>query len=153
MKRIILLVLGVMFLSGCGSDKSFEPVEINTEIDVCEICNMGIAHEYYATEIISTDGDVYKFDDIGCMLEFLERDQKISNDKVAKQYVRDSETGEWVELEQAYHVYHPDFWTPMANGVVTFKDKEQAENYMKEQGMGELYDYDRLLKHQWGWEQ
>jgi len=152
MKKILLLLFGIFLLSGCGGNQSFEPVAINTEIDVCEICNMGIAHEHYATEIISTDGDVYKFDDLGCMVEFLEQDEVIEKNKVAKQYVRDSETGEWVELENAFHAYHPDFWTPMANGVVTFKDKERAESYVKEQGMGDVYNYELLKKHKWSFE-
>lgn len=152
MRRLLIILFGVFLLAGCGGNQSFEPVEINAEIDVCEICNMGIAHEHYATEIISTNGDVYKFDDIGCLIEFLEHDKAIAKDKVAKQYVRDSETGEWIELEHAYHAFHPDFWTPMANGVVTFKDKERAESYIKEQGMGELFDYNQLLEHKWGFE-
>ena len=152
MRRFLIVLLGVFLLSGCGGNQSFEPVEINAEIDVCEICNMGIAHEHYATEIISAVGDVYKFDDIGCMIEFLEHDKAIAKEKVEKQYVRDSETGEWVAIEDAYHAFHPDFWTPMANGVVTFKNKEQAESYIKEQGMGELYDYEQLKAHKWGFE-
>lgn len=152
MRTLLLIVVGVFLLAGCGGNQSFEPVEINPEIDVCEICNMGIAHEYYATEIISRDGDVYKFDDIGCMVEFLEHDKSIAKDKVAKQYVRDSETGEWLELEHAYHAFYPDFWTPMANGFVTFKNKERAESFIKEQGMGELYNYEQLKKHKWGFE-
>ena len=152
MKKLLLLLFSIFLLSGCGGNQSFEPVAINPEIDVCEICNMGIAHEHYATEIISTDGDVYKFDDLGCMVEFLEQDEVIEKNKVAKQYVRDSETGEWVELENAFHAYHPDFWTPMANGVVTFKDKERAESFLKEQGMGDVYNYEQLQKHKWSFE-
>lgn len=152
MKKFLVILLGMMILSGCSSKQSFEPVSINPEIDVCEICNMSIAHEHYATEIIATDGEVYKFDDLGCMVEFLEKDKVLTNDQVAKQFVRDSETGEWVDIKDAFHAYHPDFWTPMANGVVTFKDSERAESYINKQGMGEVYDYERLPQHQWSWE-
>ncbi|QED46781.1 nitrous oxide reductase accessory protein NosL [Cytobacillus dafuensis] len=153
MRKILVYFIGIIILSGCAGTQSFEPVEINPEIDVCEICNMSIAHENYATEIISSEGDVFKFDDIGCMVEFLEKDKSLAKDKVAKQFVRDSETGEWLELKDAFHAFHPEFWTPMANGIVTFKDQERAESYMKEQGKGELYNYERFLKHQWSWKQ
>lgn len=41
----------------------------------------------------------------------------------------------------------------MANGVVSFKNKERAEKYVKEQGMGETFDFHALEKHEWSWEQ
>lgn len=146
----ILLLLGAV--SGCQSS-SMEPEEINPEIDVCEVCNMGIAHEHFAAEIVVKDGDVLKFDDIGCMEEFLQAESSKNEEAPAKKYVRDMETGEWVELEKAYHAYHPDFWTPMANGVVSFKNKDRAEKYVKDEGMGEVLDYQALKKHEWSWEE
>jgi copper chaperone NosL len=56
-------------------------------------------------------------------------------------------------LKDAYHAYDPEFWTPMANGVVSFKNKQRAENYISEQGFGELYDEQALKKHDWSWEE
>lgn len=147
-----MLLLVLLVLGGCQAS-SMEPEEINPEIDVCEVCNMGIAHEHFATEIVTRDGDIHKFDDIGCMVEFLEEKSNLNKEGAAKKYVRDMETGDWVELEKAYHAYHPEFWTPMANGVVSFKKKEQAESYVKDQGMGEIYDYAALQKHEWSWEE
>lgn len=149
--------LGILLLlsataAGC-SNNVMEPEEINPEIDVCEVCNMGLAHEHYATEVVAADGEVYKFDDIGCMDEFLEREADLQDENAAKKYVRDVDTGEWVELQNAFHAYHPDFWTPMANGVVSFKDKESAEQYVKKQGVGEVLNYKELKKHEWSWEQ
>lgn len=148
MKKWMLFLIGVVCMVGCSDKQAFEPVEINPEIDVCEICNMSIAHEQYATEVISQEGEIYKFDDLGCMMEFLQNEME---SEVAKNYVRDVESGEWVELEEAYFSFNLDFWTPMANGVVSFKDKESAEEY--EQGKGRVYDYNNLLQHQWGFEQ
>lgn len=148
----VLLIMSAAVVSGCNNS-TMEPEEINPEIDVCEVCNMGLAHEHYAAEIVTADGEVYKFDDIGCMDEFMEMEVHLQEENAAKQYVRDVDTGEWVELEKAFHAYHPDFWTPMANGVVSFKDEESAEQYVKEQGMGEVLDYESLKTHEWSWEQ
>lgn len=151
MKKIGLALMLAAFITGCQANK-MEPEEINPEIDVCEVCNMGIAHEFFATEIVTAEGEIHKFDDIGCMEEFLQDNSSLDEKGTAKKYVRDMESGEWVELEQAYHVFHPEFWTPMANGVVSFKSKERAENYREEQGMGEIYEYKALKKHEWSWE-
>jgi copper chaperone NosL len=150
-KKLGILMVLLAVISGCQNN-AMEPEEINPEIDVCEVCNMGIAHEHFATEIVTKDGDIHKFDDIGCMEEFLQLETSLNEEGAAKQYVRDAETGEWLEIEGAYHAYHPEFWTPMANGVVSFKDKESAEKYVDEQGMGEILDYPALLKHEWSWE-
>lgn len=150
MKKIFATLIALLaVLSGCG-ESSMEPEEINPEIDVCEVCNMGIAHEFFATEIVTSEGDIYKFDDLGCMEEFLHSHRE---EESAKKFVRDMETGEWVELKDAYHAYDSEFWTPMANGVVSFKNKQRAENYISEQGFGELYDEQALKKHDWSWEE
>ena len=151
MKKLLLFLISIFVLSGCGQDHSYEPVDINAEIDVCEICNMSIAAENFAAEVITNQGDIYKFDDISCMMEYLQEKSGVPAEEIAKRYVRDVNTGEWTELENAYHAYHIDFWTPMANGVVTFKSKDDAERYINDEGKGELYDYTSLVEHQWSW--
>ena len=150
-KKLGIIMVSLAVISGCQNN-TMEPEEINPEIDVCEVCNMGIAHENFAAEVVTKDGDIHKFDDIGCMEEFLQLETSLKEEGAAKKYVRDMETGVWLELEEAYHAYHPEFWTPMANGVVSFKDKKSAEKYVDEQGMGEILDYQALLKHEWSWE-
>lgn len=152
MKKWFFLLMGICFLLiGCGKEQTYEPVEIDPEIDVCEVCNMGIAHEHYATEIIGKDGEVYKFDDLVCLFEFMDKDKIVKEEDIAKKYVRDHHTGEWMDMEMAYFVYHPDIWTPMASGVISFKTKEEANSYIEKEGHGELYDYEKLLNHSWEW--
>lgn len=153
MKKWLIWIVGPFLLAGCSQNQSYEPEEINPEIDVCEICNMSIMNEYFATEVVSTEGERYKFDDIGCMVEFLEKELVLDKEEVVKRYVRDIHSGEWIEIEQAYHAHDSDFWTPMANGVVSFKNKEEAQRFIAEEGKGVLYDYEQLLNHSWSWEQ
>lgn len=150
MRKIFAVFLALIaVVSGC-QESSMEPEEIDPEIDVCEVCNMGIAHEFYAAEIVSSNGDIFKFDDLGCMEEYTH----IHEDEAsAKKYVRDMETGEWVQLKDAFHAYDPEFWTPMANGVVSFKNRQRAEEYIHEQGRGRIYDYQNLAEHEWSWEE
>lgn len=146
---VVLLLLGI--LVSCGKEQTYEPKEIDPEIDVCAVCNMSVASEMFATQLILKDGDVYKYDDIGCMIEMIETDSRFTEDNIAKKYVRDVETGDWVELEDAFYVYHPDIWTPMAYGVVSFATKEKAIQFMEEEGVGEMLDYAQLKKHPWSW--
>ena len=62
------------------------------------------------------------------------------------------ETKDWIQIENAYYVYNPDVWTPMANGVVSFESEEKANEFVQEQGKGEVLNYEQLLEHRWGWE-
>nr|WP_203362809.1 nitrous oxide reductase accessory protein NosL [Bacillus sp. REN10] len=136
-----------MLLGACGKQQSYEPVEINPDIDVCDICNMSITETQYATEVILKDGSVETFDDIGCMVEYLnEQDEK----DIGEKYVRDALSGDWVKLDEATFLYKKDYWTPMAYGVVSFSDQSSAESYMKKEGKGEILTLDEVMKHDWG---
>lgn len=148
MKKIASLFL-VCFLVACSGAKTYEPEEINPDIDVCVVCNMSIVAEQYATEAILKDGTVHKFDDIGCMVEWM---NKQNNDDIAKLYVRDVTNGEWIELEKAVYAYDPNYWTPMNYGVVSFANEQHAKAYMEQEGEGQLWTYEQLKQHRWGFE-
>lgn len=150
-RYVVLFVITALILTACSSKQSYKPEKINPEVDVCVVCNMSIAEDKFATELITKDGEVQKFDDIGCMVEYVDKKHAVKKDDIAKQYVRDVKTGDWVELEKAYHAYHKDFWTPMANGIVSFSSKQRAEEYINKEKKGELYDYAKLQKHKWSW--
>ncbi|PAQ15552.1 nitrous oxide reduction protein [Bacillaceae bacterium SAOS 7] len=136
-----------MLLTACGKEQTYEPVEINPDIDVCDVCNMSITEPQYATEVILKDGSVETFDDIGCMVEYLhEQDEK----DIGEKYVRDALSGDWVKLNEATFVYNKDYWTPMAYGVVSFSDQSSAEKYMKKEGKGETMTLDEVMTHDWG---
>lgn len=152
MKRLLSVLLVFAIMAGCSNEQSFEPVEIDPEVDVCEVCNMSLSNEAYATQLFSKDGDVFLFDDIGCMFEYIDKDQQIAREDIEVQYVRDLETQDWIQIENAYYVYNPDVWTPMANGVVSFESEEKANKFVQEQGKGEVLNYEQLLEHKWGWE-
>lgn len=145
-KHIMFIFLSIGILSGCGKEASYEPVEINPDIDVCEVCNMSITEPQFATETIMKDGNVHTFDDIGCMVEFLE---DTSKDEIGESFIRDTETGEWAVLNQSSFVYDKESWTPMSFGVLSFSSKEKAENYIKKHPSGQLLSYDDLWKHSW----
>ncbi|MBE1555908.1 nitrous oxide reductase accessory protein NosL [Sporosarcina limicola] len=142
-RKWLVAILAVSILSGCGKNAAFEPVDINTDIDVCDVCNMSITAVNYATEVIMKDGSVEKFDDIGCMVDFMGGATK----ETGALFVRDANTGEWIEAQKASYLLNDDYWTPMMYGVISFKDDASAELFSTDNGEGSKLTFDEVVEH------
>jgi len=142
---IILIFVSALFITACGKQQ-YEPVAINEHTDRCAICNMSVADDPHATQIITTDGQPILFDDIGCMYEWIEKN---GSETIGIAFVRDYESKTWLKLEDAYYVYEPSIRTPMAYGVVSFADEATAQAYVSELQTGVVLDAEQLGSHSW----
>lgn len=107
-------------LVGCGATNN-EPVAIYPE-DNCRQCRMAISDERFAAEIIDSDGEAYKFDDIGCMLTFRSRHADLNINAI---FLKDYESKEWVPYECA-SIVETSIETPMGSGKLAFGSAERA---------------------------
>lgn len=139
------LVLVLFVAAGCGKQE-YQPQAINEDVDVCVICNMQVKDDAYATQIVTKEGKSLKFDDIGCMNEWKSQN---GTDDIGMEYVRDYNDKAWIPFEQASYVYDASIRTPMAYGLVSFKDKQSAEQFIEEQGIGQLLSSEELGNHSW----
>ena len=160
----IMLAIGTIILAACGSnDKAtndntevtesneatvleYKPEDINPDTDVCEICAMAIADDQHATQIILKNHRSLKFDDLGCMYEWIEEN---GEDDIGAKFVRDFHTEEWVLLEDATYVFDEAIDTPMAYGIISFEDEADAESYIKENEHGDILTVNDLDDHKW----
>jgi copper chaperone NosL len=115
---IVMLVM----LASCQKNRG-EAVAIEPN-DMCAYCRMSISEKRYAAELIADDGQTFKFDDIGCMANFIK--QKRSNAPVSASFVMDFERREWLPAESASYVQSSEFKTPMNGGIVAFKEQSSA---------------------------
>ncbi|GED31717.1 nitrous oxide reductase accessory protein NosL [Brevibacillus centrosporus] len=139
-------VVGIsLFVIGCGKQEA-QPVEIAEGVDKCDICHMHVANDQHATELVLKDGKVLKFDDIGCMHEWTEKN---GTEQVDTQFVRDYYTAEWLKEEQAAFAYDKTYKTPMGYGILSFQDKAAAEKFVQEQKTGTVMSVDSLKSHTW----
>ncbi len=149
MKKWILPVLAfaalVFIVSGCGN-KEVEPRAIDEKNDKCIQCNMAVADDQFATQLVTEKGKVFTFDDIGCMFEFKEQNK---NEKIAGEFVRDYETLEWLKLDEAVYVYHQEIYTPMAYNVISFASEEKAKKFAAEYD-AEIMNGSEINEHKWG---
>jgi copper chaperone NosL len=116
-------LLPLFVLAACG-EADIKPVAIVAE-DMCAHCRMVISEKRYAAELIRQDGEPVKFDDIRCLIHYVEG--KREKDRVAGYYVMDFDSQAWVKAEQALFLRSSAFKTPMGGGIVAFeKSRAQA---------------------------
>lgn len=117
------LSLGLSLLVSC-TGSGVRPVEIYPE-DLCSLCRMTVSDPRCAGEVITNDDEVYKFDDIGCMEEFLARTPEAGTSTV---FVKDYETTQWV-LRDSSTIVDTDLFTPMGSGKIAFRDPRKAREF------------------------
>jgi len=132
--------------SNKDTDLAYDPGDIDPDTDVCEICGMAIADDQHATQIVLKNERVLKFDDLGDLYVWLDEN---GDDDVGAKFVRDFVSIEWIQLEDATFVYDEDIATPMGFGVISFENSEDAEEYIEENGFGELLSAADLDDHEW----
>jgi copper chaperone NosL len=142
---LLLLSFSLGLASACGQT-AYEPQAIREETDRCAVCNMAVKDDAFAAQLVTKDGQSLKFDDIGCMHQWMAQNPA---DAVGAAFVRDYESKRWVRLEKAYYVYDPSLKTPMAYGVVAFRDESAARSFIEGQGSGKLMTAEELSRHEW----
>ena len=117
------VIVGVAVLANCQK-RTVEPVAIAHE-DICSYCKMAISEKQYAAELIDGEGQASKFDDIGCMLNFVKRGSVSVT--AASFFVMDFDQRQWIKADSAYYVRSSELTTPMNGGIIAFRDQSKAQ--------------------------
>lgn len=114
-----LVSLLALLLPGCKSG----PVAIEYGKDECAGCKMILVDKHYGTEFITDKGKVFKFDDVNCLVDFM-NDQK---GLVGKALVIDfNRSNQFLEAERAVYLNHTKLRTPMGSGIGAFINSDAA---------------------------
>ncbi|HUJ22762.1 MAG TPA: nitrous oxide reductase accessory protein NosL [Bryobacteraceae bacterium] len=132
-----MLVPLLLIWSGCGKP-SLKPVEIEPA-DMCSFCRMAVSEMRYAAEIVDPDENIYKFDDIGCMLRFLREHRPPG----AALFVRDYDGAGWINAAEAQYVRSDAIPSPMGGHTIAVKQKPAAEEYAR-RFHGAVLSWERL---------
>ena len=111
----------------------------------CGKCGMYPAkYPRWQSQIVFKDGSMTPFDGCKCMFNFMsamdQHDKKHSMDDVAAIFVKDFNTGEWLNGVDAHYVVGSDMMGPMGKELIPFKDKAAAMKFHHEQG-GNMMSY------------
>jgi hypothetical protein len=98
-----------------------KPIKIIPNHQVDTECAMTIVSENYACEVVSPTGKTWFFDDIGCLVKWLEN--KEFKDK-AILWTHAEDTGNWIDARKAWYVR--DDPTPMHYGFGAREHKKEG---------------------------
>lgn len=117
-----------MALISCRDRVETGPAVIHYGEDVCDRCKMIISEKEFSTQYLLSRGEARKFDDVGCMIEYL-REREDERDALTAVYVRDFDTGEWIDGEKAFYFRGGDVQSPMGYGIISFSSEQSMHAY------------------------
>ncbi|RMG44696.1 MAG: hypothetical protein D6723_19045 [Acidobacteria bacterium] len=139
-KWLGVLMAMSLSLGGCTEGRP-QPVPIQLNEDMCAFCRMAISEKRFAAEMINVDGEVFKFDDIGCMIRFVRMRQQKETARAF--FVNDYHRRQWLEAERAFFVYARELRTPMDSHLVAFRERGAAEAFARDH-RGQVLRWDDL---------
>ena len=130
MKRALLVVLAVLFAVVVVFAAAWYLVPrtaagaapILVGVDTCAKCAMAIKEPLHAAQF-RTPSKSYKFDDIGCMVLYLNEHRELADPEV---YVVNRADGEWIRGETAYFLLSTEK-TPMGYGLLAYATGDDAQ--------------------------
>ena len=116
------MILTVMQSFGCGRDSNTPWIRLGE--DACDECHMIISELKDAAVLRTAEGMEYRFDDLGCFLNFLKR----FNGAIESKYVYDYFRGEWIHPEEAIFIQSAEYHTPMGYGIIATTARDRVAN-------------------------
>jgi copper chaperone NosL len=127
MKFAPFLIIPFLIL-GCSSGP--EPLVYGE--DACHHCKMVLADQKFGAEIVTTKGKLYKFDDLNCMINFL-NDGDVGEREVQHRLVIDfTVPGKLIDAGNAFYIKSSMVKSPMASQVAAFEHYDSMEKYKQE---------------------
>jgi copper chaperone NosL len=127
---LIVILLLLLTLPSCSS----QPEPINYGHDECDFCRMLITDNRYGSELATEKGKVFKFDEVGCMIEY-SMVKNLIGDANQKFLVTDFATPEsFIDANSAFYVQNDNFRSPMGSNVMAFDSEISRQKFVAENG-------------------
>jgi copper chaperone NosL len=113
--------------------------------DNCYFCKMGIVDAKYGGEVITKKSKVYKFDDLVCMVRFLQSETLKENEIAKKVIINFEKENDFLDVSKAVFWASPELRSPMGSNAAAFATKQAAEK-AKAGKEGQIMSWDELYK-------
>lgn len=112
----LIFFITMFLLSGCA----YGPEPINLSTDTCDYCSMAISNPVFATEIITSQGEVLKFDDLHCLRAFKkEGESMMEGEKIF--LINYLEPHNFIPAEEAFLLQSEKLHAPMGGNTAAFE--------------------------------
>jgi hypothetical protein len=122
----VIIILLVSFGSSEGNkyvykgNTAHQSINIKVKEYQCSECNMDIERLEYAAQIISKNGNTYFFDDIGCVVLWLEN----HSPDIHSMLTQTLDTHQWIDVKKAW--YSRIAPSPMGYGFAAVENKKEG---------------------------
>ena len=120
-----ILLLFLIVIVGCSSGP--EPLAYGK--DGCHHCKMTLMDRKFGAEIVTAKGKVFKFDDVNCMINYINANITDEREIVHKLVVEFSEQEKLVDAGSAFFVKSEEIRSPMNSQVAAFEDYEKMKAF------------------------
>lgn len=120
-----LVILVAVFLFSCN----VEPQPLQYGKDACHHCKMTLMDKKFGGELVTEKGKVYKFDDVNCMMTFLDSDQVAGEAFAYKLIIDYLQPEKLIPAEEAFYLKSDEIRSPMASEVAAFSTEKSMMEY------------------------
>lgn len=122
--KSFLIALITIFLVSCGANEP-KPIKINS--DSCEFCKMTIANGKFGAELITEKGRCYKFDDVACMVQYVNEN---ATSPIASFYVNDYlKDNTLIPVETSFFLKGGTINSPMRGNLAAFSTADKQKEF------------------------
>lgn len=120
-------ILFVLFFISCST----EPQPLVVGKDECYFCKMPVADAKFGAEIITEKGKLYKFDDIGCMINFIKNNLNVNVKVKNILAVNYASNQKFLNVNECAFLKSSDLHSPMNSGIAAFASINEAQGFLK----------------------
>ena len=131
-------VLLALVVAGCSADAN-RPPSLRYGEEACDHCRMLINDEHFAAVVVTEDGAIRKFDEIGCLLAY----QAERPGPMKRCWVCDYRSARWLDTREAFFVCSRQLQTPMGCGAAAVGTLAEARA-LADEVHGRIVRFDEL---------
>lgn len=124
----VIAVCTTLFVQSC----SIGPEPLSIGKDQCNFCKMKIAETHFGCEVVTAKGKVYKFDDISCAAQFINK-ENIQTDNLFGVFVSNyASENELLNTKDCIFFKSEEFRSPMNGNIAAFSNRDEMSKVIGE---------------------
>lgn len=128
--RFVIVLAALALCTRC----TVKPERLRYSVDHCDFCRMKLVDDRFGGELVTNKGKVFKFDDLKCMVSFMQSSETQANKyafELVVDYAHAADEFDLIPASDAFFLSSPDVKSPMAGNIAAFKTRMAQADYLK----------------------